>query len=138
MKKSSNITARSPSGQGGRAQETSGAHDHELEIARARARLPSSRSLNELAGLFDVLSNPTRLRIVLALRDSTGDESPELCVSDLAELIDASESLTSHQLRVLREAHLVTQRKVGKLVLYHLVSGPVEHLLGDGLLHTNG
>jgi hypothetical protein len=59
-------------------------------------------------------------------------------VSDLATLIDASESLTSHQLRVLRDFDLVAQRRAGKLILYRAIPGSVDHLLGDGLSHTAG
>lgn len=133
MKKSSNITRRAVKGQATRPSTHGTQHDHAAEIIQARRRLPSPRAVNELAGLFDALSNPLRLQIMLALRAVPDETSPELCVSDLATLIDASESLTSHQLRILRDFALVTQRRAGKLILYRSVPGPVDHLLGDGL-----
>jgi DNA-binding transcriptional ArsR family regulator len=128
MKKSSNNTPRDGAKQGSGSRSRP-PHDHAAEIAEARDRMPAERVVEELAGLFDVLSNPMRLRIVLALRPARKEAPPELCVSDLAELLDASESLTSHQLRILRDAALVEQRKEGKLVLYHLTSRAVDHVL---------
>ncbi len=91
--------------------------------------------LQELAKLFDLLSNETRLAIVLALRgaDSMGTE---LCVCDLAALVGASPSMTSHQLRLLRDGDVVHQRRDGKRALYRLVEGPLLHLLGDGMDHA--
>ncbi len=91
--------------------------------------------LQELAKLFDLLSNETRLAIVLALRgaDSMGTE---LCVCDLAAIVGASPSMTSHQLRLLRDGDVVHQRREGKRALYRLVEGPLLHLLGDGMDHA--
>lgn len=70
-----------------------------------------------------------RLRIVLALRPAKREAAPELCVSDLAAILNASESLTSHQLRILRDAALVSQRKEGKLVLYQIADGALDDIL---------
>ena len=96
---------------------------------------PSAELVEELAGLFDLLSNETRLAIVLALRASTVASS-ELCVCDLAALVGASPFMTSHQLRVLRDGDVVHQRRDGKRALYRLVDGPLLHLLGDGMDHA--
>lgn len=126
MKRRSNVSARTS------GRQAPPAHDHEKEIAAARRRLPSDANIGRLAELFDAISVSTRLRIMLALR-SDNDDAAELCVSDLAELIEASESLTSHQLRELRSAGLVTQRREGKLVLYRLATRSVDDLLGQAL-----
>ena len=126
MKRRSNVTARTSQ------QQASAAHNHANEIAAARRRLPSQANIGRLAEFFDAVSVPTRLRIVLALR-SDNAEPAELCVSDLAELIEASESLTSHQLKELRSTGLVTQRLEGKLILYRLATRFVDDLLGQAL-----
>lgn len=128
MKKSSNNMSRAGTKQGSGTGPRL-LHDHAGEIASARDRMPADRVVNDMAGLFDVLSNPMRLRIVLALRPANRNASPELCVSDIAELLNASESLTSHQLRILRDAALVSQRKEGKLVLYQLAPGALDDIL---------
>ena len=91
--------------------------------------------LQELAKLFDLLSNETRLAIVLALRGANS-VGTELCVCDLAALVGASPSMTSHQLRLLRDGEVVHQRRDGKRALYRLVEGPLLHLLGDGMDHA--
>ena len=91
--------------------------------------------LQELAKLFDLLSNETRLAIVLALRGANS-VGTELCVCDLAALAGASPSMTSHQLRLLRDGDVVHQRRDGKRALYRLVEGPLLHLLGDGMDHA--
>lgn len=129
MKKSSNNRVGRSARQDAAKAPSATFHDHAAEIASARRRVPTARAVNDLAGLFDVLSNPLRLKIVFALRPTDSEPQPELCVSDLAELLEASESLTSHQLRILREAEMVHQRKEGKLVLYHLAAESIEHVL---------
>ena len=119
------------------APSCSAGHGHADEILAALGRLPSGEVIAKLAEVFALLSNPTRLRIVIALRPSGSEEPPELCVCDLAVLTDASESMTSHQLRLLRDAGLVSQRRDGKLVRYRLVPGPIAHLLGDGVSYIS-
>ena len=89
-----------------------------------------------LAEVFNALSNPTRLRIMLALRPREGAAQPERCVSEIAEIVQASESMTSHQLRLLRRVGLVDSRRAGKLMFYRMAEGPLDHLLGDGLAYV--
>ena len=102
---------------------------------RASVELPPVALVEELTHLFDLLSNETRLSIVLALR-AAADAQMELCVCDLALMVGASPSMTSHQLRLLRDSDLVQQRREGKRSLYRLVDGPLQHLLGDGIDHA--
>lgn len=90
----------------------------------AHAPLPSSRRLGDLASLFALLANPTRLKLLIALHPESGAPSHELCVCDLAAIAGASESMTSHQFRLLRAAGLVSFRRQGKLALYRLTEGP--------------
>ncbi|MCP3973635.1 MAG: helix-turn-helix transcriptional regulator [bacterium] len=83
-----------------------------------------------LAAQFQLLSDPSRLRIVYALL-----EGGELCVGDLAELVEVSESATSHQLRQLRLAGLVKARKQGREVFYRLADSHVRLLLDVAVEH---
>lgn len=81
--------------------------------------------------LFSTLADPTRIRILQAL--SLADE---LCVCDVAALLEISVSGLSHQLRLLRDRGVVTRRKVGRIVYYSLADGHVRHVLGDALRHA--
>jgi ArsR family transcriptional regulator, lead/cadmium/zinc/bismuth-responsive transcriptional repressor len=83
-----------------------------------------------LAERFKLLSDPTRLRMVYALVDGG-----ELCVSDLASLVEVSESATSHQLRQLRLAGLVRTRKQGREVFYRVADSHVRLLLDLAVEH---
>jgi ArsR family transcriptional regulator len=83
-----------------------------------------------LAETFQVLGDPTRVRIVHALSLS------ELCTSDLASLVGMSESAVSHQLRTLRQLHVVRSRRTGKLVYYSLADDHVRRLFEQGLEHA--
>jgi ArsR family transcriptional regulator, lead/cadmium/zinc/bismuth-responsive transcriptional repressor len=83
-----------------------------------------------LAETFQVLGDPTRVRIVHALSLS------ELCTSDLASLVGMSESAVSHQLRTLRQLHVVRSRRKGKLVYYSLADDHVRRLFEQGLEHA--
>lgn len=83
-----------------------------------------------LAERFKLLSDPSRLRIVYSLL-----EGGELCVSDLAELVEVSESATSHQLRQLRLAGLVKARKQGREVFYRVADSHVRLLLDVAVEH---
>ncbi|KLU64095.1 hypothetical protein DEAC_c39100 [Desulfosporosinus acididurans] len=86
---------------------------------------------DDLAELFKTLADPTRVRIIDALAKA------ELCVCDLAELLNLSQSATSHQLRVLRGNKLVKYRREGKMVYYALDDEHVLSLYNQGLEHIN-
>ncbi len=83
-----------------------------------------------LAETFRVLGDPTRVRIVHALSLN------ELCTSDLASVVAMSESAVSHQLRTLRQLHVVKSRREGKLVFYSLNDDHVRSLFQQGLEHA--
>jgi|SRR6056297_775589 len=83
----------------------------------------------DLAETFKVLGDPTRIKILYALKES------ELCVCELSELLDMSSSAISHQLRVLRNNKLVKFRKEGRSVYYSLDDDHVICFLGQGLKH---
>ena len=100
-------------------------------VQASRRQMPGTDQVARVGELLSLLSNPTRLRILLALRSVTGAPERELCVCDLAVVAEASKSLTSHQLRLLRAAGLVVPRRRGKLVYYRLAGGAASGLITD-------
>lgn len=84
----------------------------------------------DLAELFKTMGDPTRIKILYALKER------ELCVCDLSELLDMSSSAISHQLRILRNNKLVKYRKEGRSVYYSLDDNHVMCLFGQGLEHV--
>ncbi len=105
--------------------------EHVLEVRR---NLLSSEGATQIAALFSVLSDPTRLQVVHALLHApTG----ELCVCDLATGLGRDDTTISHQLRVLRNQKVVAMRKEGRIVYYRLVDEHVRQLLHMGIAHTN-
>lgn len=92
--------------------------------------IPKEDILYSLAELFKVFGDPTRIRILYAL--SAG----ELCVCDIASVLNMSQSAISHQLRVLKQIQLVKFRRKGKTVYYSLADSHVETILNQGLEHV--
>ncbi|MGH8905332.1 MAG: ArsR/SmtB family transcription factor [Egibacteraceae bacterium] len=93
-------------------------------VSAARAALISSEEASRLAELFRLLGDPTRTRILYALL-----EAGELCVCDLAAVVDASETGVSHALRLLRTAGVVRNRRDGRMIYYRLDDAHVRMLL---------
>ena len=88
-------------------------------------------ALLKLAELFKILGDPTRLKIVELLLEN------EMCVKHIAETMGMGQSAISHQLRVLRQARLVTYRKEGKTAYYSLNDDHVEGLVRMGMEHVS-
>jgi ArsR family transcriptional regulator len=103
---------------------------HSDTVARVVSKMATDENLFELAELFKTFGDSTRIRILHALSFS------ELCVCDLASLLNMSSSAVSHQLRVLRGQKIVKYRKDGKNVIYSLVDSHVSTLLEQGLQHV--
>ena len=89
-----------------------------------------NEALLKLAELFKILGDPTRLKIVELLLEN------EMCVNYIAETMGMGQSAISHQLRVLRQARLVTYRKEGKTAYYSLNDDHVEDLVRMGMDHV--
>lgn len=105
-----------------------GLHDHgNFEIIEQE--FLSDDEFFELADLFKMFGDSTRLKIIYSLY------SGELCVCDIARLLNMSQSAVSHQLRVLKSAHLLKFRKQGKEVLYSLADDHVKTILSKGKEH---
>jgi ArsR family transcriptional regulator, lead/cadmium/zinc/bismuth-responsive transcriptional repressor len=88
----------------------------------ALAHMPSEEEAAQLAATFKALADPTRVRLIAALAHT------EMCVDDLATLLMLSQSAVSHQLRLLRNLHLVQYRKEGRHVFYRLDDDHVREL----------
>ena len=91
--------------------------------------LPDEELLYDLADLFKVFSDTTRIKILYTLMGR------ELCVADIAEATETSQSAVSHQLRTLKSAHLVKFRRDGRNVLYSLADDHVYTMLNQGMSH---
>lgn len=102
---------------------------HPANVARANLGRSEVRELEEVAALLGAMADPTRVRILDALRMG------ELCVGDLAAVLQMTVSAVSHQLRLLRTARLVRARKEGKVVFYVLDDEHVERILDIALDH---
>ena len=103
---------------------------HLGRVNRAKEEAIPERELDRLASTYRVLGDPTRLKIVMALREG------EMCVCDLAAFLGVSESAVSHQLRRLRDLALVKRRREGQVLFYALDDHHVTDLLNVGLQHV--
>ena len=103
---------------------------HEDTVQRVRSLLPGEDDLYDLAELFKIFGDSTRVKILYALL-----EVEELCVCDIAGLMDVTQSAVSHQLRVLKSSKLVKFRREGKTVYYSLADGHVARILSQGMEH---
>ncbi len=104
-------------------------HNHEKLLEKVRHDLPTDELLSDLADLFKMFGDSTRVKILFALLES------EMCVCAIAELLNMTQSAISHQLRTLRSANLVGNRREGKTVVYFLADEHVHTILAEGFKH---
>ena len=104
---------------------------HEDTVNQIREKMPQEETLYDLAELFKVFGDSTRIKILWAL-----DEA-EMCVCDIAFLLNMTQSAISHQLRVLKQAELVKSRREGKIVFYYLEDEHVKQIFDQGLIHIS-
>lgn len=102
---------------------------HEDVVRKVTEKMPGEETLYDLAELFKVFGDSTRVKILWAL-----DEA-ELCVCDLATTLNMTQSAVSHQLRILKNAKLVLNRREGKVVYYRLSDDHVRTIFDQGLTH---
>lgn len=102
---------------------------HEEVVNRVMGRMPEEERLYDLAELFKVFGDSTRIKILWALFES------EMCVCDIAYLLKMTQSAISHQLRVLKQAKLVKNRKEGKIVFYSLEDEHIKQIFDLGMIH---
>ena len=101
------------------------------KVALVKAKLPGSNDIIRLSETFKALGDPTRLQIVLAL------SYQELCVCDLAMVVNMSISAISHQLRILKGMKIVSFRKFGKMVYYSLDDDHIRNLVNETMTHIS-
>ncbi len=102
---------------------------HQDVVDQVRCQLPPEENLYDLAELFKMFGDSTRVKILYALLES------ELCVCDIARLLNVSQSAVSHQLRVLKGGKLVKFRREGKTLFYSLADDHVVGILSQGMEH---
>ena len=107
--------------------ETTETHAELLKIVRDT--LPEETQLYDLAELFKVFGDSTRIRILFVLFES------EMCVCDIAQLLNMTQSAISHQLRILKQSQLVKSRRDGKSVFYSLADDHVYRIINQGFEH---
>ncbi len=98
-------------------------------VKKTQSQMPSIETLYDLSEFFKVFADSTRIRILCALFES------EMCVCDIAELLEMGQSAISHQLRLLRTSHLVRTRREGKTVYYALDDEHIRLIFNQGLEH---
>lgn len=104
-------------------------HAHSEQIDKVKSAMPDDSVLFELAELYKVFGDSTRIKILYVLFEA------EMCVCDIAQLLNMTQSAISHQLRVLKQSKLITYRKDGKTVFYSLADDHVRTIIGQGLDH---
>jgi DNA-binding transcriptional ArsR family regulator len=102
---------------------------HEDVIFMVKQKMPQDETLMDLADLFKMFGDSTRVKILCALQLS------EMCVCDIAVLLGMTKSSISHQLRSLRQTKLVKHRKEGKVVYYSLDDEHISGIFAQGLAH---
>lgn len=102
---------------------------HQEAVSDTLAAMPSRATLQKLALIYKLLGNETRYQICFALNER------ELCVCDLANVLSMTKSSISHQLKILRDNHLVKARQAGKEVYYMLDDSHIQQILQLGIKH---
>ena len=91
--------------------------------------MPKDEQLSDLADLFKMFSDSTRVKIMFAIMDK------ELCVMDISNLLNMTQSAISHQLKILKTANLVANRREGKTIYYRLSDDHVKSIIAQGFDH---
>ncbi|RDY30516.1 transcriptional regulator [Lachnotalea glycerini] len=102
---------------------------HEEIIEKVEQQMPSDEMLIDLADFFKVFGDTTRIKILYVLFQS------EMCVCDIANLLNMTQSAISHQLRTLKQMQLVKFRREGKTVFYSLSDGHIKTIINQGMEH---
>lgn len=100
------------------------------KISNVKKKMKSETTIERLSETFKVLSDKTRVKLLFAL------SIQELCVCEIANLLETTKSAISHQLRILRNMRLVKYRKDGKMAFYSLDDNHITNLFAEGLKHV--
>ncbi len=104
-------------------------HVHDEIVEKVNKKIPPEEELYDLADFFRVFSDSTRIKILYVLLCA------EMCVCDIAKLLNMEQSAISHQLRTLKQMKLVNNRREGKTVFYSLADSHIHSILSQGLDH---
>lgn len=104
-------------------------HNHAEILKKVRHELPTDELLCDLSDLFKIFGDMTRLKILYSLLES------EMCVCALAEVLGMTQSAISHQLKILKDAKLVSNRREGKTIFYFLLDDHVRSIVAQGFEH---
>ena len=103
---------------------------HQDVVDEVIKRMPDEDLLMDLSELFKVFGDSTRIKILYVLLES------DMCVCDLAQVLNMTQSAISHQLRILKQSKLVKNRREGKTVIYSLADGHVRSIISQGMEHV--
>lgn len=106
-------------------------HVHEDIVQQVNQEIPDEEMLYDLADFFKVFADSTRIKILYVLLCS------EMCVCDLAQILNMTQSAISHQLRTLKQMDLVKNRRDGKTIFYSLADEHIKSILSQGMEHIN-
>ena len=104
-------------------------HNHAEFVMTIKKQMPKETVLYDLAELYKIFADSTRIKILYCLFEE------EMCVCDIADVLSMTSSAISHQLRLLKQAKLVSFRREGKAVLYSLADDHVRTIIGMGMDH---
>ena len=102
---------------------------HEDLLKIVKETMPDEKELNDLADLFKIFGDYTRIRILFVLFEA------EVCVCDLAQVLHMTQSAISHQLKILKQSKLVKNRREGKSIFYSLADDHVRSIIAQGREH---
>ena len=106
-------------------------HHHVDVVKMVASEMPQEEDLYDLADFFKVFADTTRIKILYVLLKQ------EMCVCDIAQTLDMTQSAISHQLRILKQMDLVKNRREGKTIYYSLADGHIVSILNQGMDHIN-
>lgn len=104
-------------------------HDRGKVLAAVREGMPADEKIVDMADLFKLFGDKTRMKILYSLFES------ELCVCAISEMLGMTQSAISHQLKVLRDGNLIANRREGKTIYYFLADDHVRTIIGQGYDH---
>jgi len=104
-------------------------HNHTELLERVKQDIPADELLCDLSDLYKIFGDTTRIKILYSLFED------ELCVCAIADLLGMTQSAISHQLKVLKYANLVANRREGKTIYYHLADDHVKTIIAQGFEH---
>lgn len=102
---------------------------HEERLKGVNEKMPGEEEISDLSDLFKIFGDATRLKILFVLFEA------EVCVCDMAEILNMTQSAISHQLKILKQSKLVSSRREGKSIFYSLADGHVRSIIAQGREH---